>query len=348
MNETKICPYCGEEVLSAAKKCRRCGEWLDRTAEVAKSQTADTDEMTITNASDDTEEQTEIEKIGFRLGQWIGRAILLGIILWIVGANVPDHEDHDKAIHEDARDCIRDKGASAVDLFIPGLGTLLGAIADNATVDKSLDELFDAMNKIKVDESWFWSTGYIVNGSYPEGTPVSFGICGMVFPYVSWDDIRIMSDKDKSEMFGDSTNDNSPDATTKSEESEASPDDEPSSSQITDWSMIEPVKLGSDEAYQEWSDSHSELTHLTAEGDIDGYPIKIDVMHGDSRIVGRYHNGSLSLDLNGTSIGNTMYLQIGHGSEMSHAVLRKDDSTEHTWRGTWGHMGKPMQLVFSE
>lgn len=29
-NETKICPYCGEEILSVAKKCRHCGEWLKK------------------------------------------------------------------------------------------------------------------------------------------------------------------------------------------------------------------------------------------------------------------------------------------------------------------------------
>jgi len=28
-NETKRCPYCGEEVLADAKKCKHCGEWLD-------------------------------------------------------------------------------------------------------------------------------------------------------------------------------------------------------------------------------------------------------------------------------------------------------------------------------
>ena len=34
MNETKRCPYCGEEILAIAKKCKHCGEWLtDNTPE---------------------------------------------------------------------------------------------------------------------------------------------------------------------------------------------------------------------------------------------------------------------------------------------------------------------------
>lgn len=28
-SKKKICPYCGEEIMSAARKCKHCGEWLD-------------------------------------------------------------------------------------------------------------------------------------------------------------------------------------------------------------------------------------------------------------------------------------------------------------------------------
>ena len=34
MEEKKLCPYCGEEILAVAKKCKHCGEWLDKKGNV--------------------------------------------------------------------------------------------------------------------------------------------------------------------------------------------------------------------------------------------------------------------------------------------------------------------------
>ena len=34
MEQKKQCPYCGEEILAVAKKCRHCGEWLDKQNDI--------------------------------------------------------------------------------------------------------------------------------------------------------------------------------------------------------------------------------------------------------------------------------------------------------------------------
>lgn len=36
MTDTKMCPYCSEEIMAGAKKCKHCGEFIDSTLRTAK------------------------------------------------------------------------------------------------------------------------------------------------------------------------------------------------------------------------------------------------------------------------------------------------------------------------
>lgn len=47
--ETKSCPYCGQEILAVAKKCKHCGEWLPSVPQQATSADVQEDDTTTEN-----------------------------------------------------------------------------------------------------------------------------------------------------------------------------------------------------------------------------------------------------------------------------------------------------------
>ena len=48
--ETKVCTYCGKEIKAIAKKCKHCGEWVDKPADTI-SQNESTVESVSSNVS---------------------------------------------------------------------------------------------------------------------------------------------------------------------------------------------------------------------------------------------------------------------------------------------------------
>lgn len=71
MQDTKRCPYCGEEILAVAKKCKHCGEWLDRGAKPnvvestppkSENATIEKDAIRTDSASSGTTNKTEAKK----------------------------------------------------------------------------------------------------------------------------------------------------------------------------------------------------------------------------------------------------------------------------------------------
>ncbi len=64
MEETKKCPFCGEEILAAAKKCKHCGEWLEEAKPVVeeREKTVSNEYSKVENGNKPSQEETGIFK----------------------------------------------------------------------------------------------------------------------------------------------------------------------------------------------------------------------------------------------------------------------------------------------
>lgn len=86
MEETKRCPYCGEEILAIAKKCKHCGEWLEEKPEretikntITEPKEVHVEEKIVPNA-DDSEfyRNISLSKTIIQLAFW---AAVIGLVI---------------------------------------------------------------------------------------------------------------------------------------------------------------------------------------------------------------------------------------------------------------------------
>lgn len=68
MEELKTCPFCGEEILAVARKCKHCGEWLpqedagqqqEKSAEQQQEQGATAEEGSKSHTAEDIKHELE-------------------------------------------------------------------------------------------------------------------------------------------------------------------------------------------------------------------------------------------------------------------------------------------------
>lgn len=103
MKETKRCPYCGEEILAVAKKCRHCGEWLYPKEEGTK----DESQRGTRTTGNSTHEQRKKEEhdsslMNIRFVIWaIGIALVMGICIFVYTLQTTEKEKEAAARPED-------------------------------------------------------------------------------------------------------------------------------------------------------------------------------------------------------------------------------------------------------
>lgn len=94
MEETKRCPYCGEEILAVAKKCKHCGEWLEEKPQQGPNTASKTEskEEPVMESVDSNDDELFSKNIPLSntIIQWLFWAAIIGLLITTAHAFVPD------------------------------------------------------------------------------------------------------------------------------------------------------------------------------------------------------------------------------------------------------------------
>lgn len=139
--ETMKCPYCGEEILTIAKKCKHCGEWLEEEED---------EEVEV-----DTTEEDESDSDDDSNWDWLYNIIVVLIILLVAFFTLPSEEKQTERMKEELRVLVRKDIKSQTcnqDVFTQALGQ--GMMKDKEIVDELVRERYAiTVNNYKVFSS---------------------------------------------------------------------------------------------------------------------------------------------------------------------------------------------------
>lgn len=196
------CPYCGEEVKIGAKKCKHCGEWLSVEAQKAAEQKEQAKREA--EKAEARQQQAKEERKGLMALMGCGLVflgVLIGGVLLLLHFTIPSDERMENAIVEDMQTCVADKTQAYSGFLGQEASALVSLLFDTGVPAQEIIGQFYKNNRITIEQKWLWSVGRIHNrNTAREGTNVCFGILGMVFPSVAWEDFVLLDEDSKNEL----------------------------------------------------------------------------------------------------------------------------------------------------
>ena len=202
--QTKACPYCGEEILSTAKKCKHCGtflekqcpecgEWIKIEAIKCKHCGAwlnDEEDDGEEEENNDYEEEENVSKVseerddesffGGCLGQILGCVVFILIVAYI---GIPSKDK----MRDDIYNEIMDSAISQIKNESAEGYALMGLLGMDKDLEKNAKHLINIglrnKNRIRVEKKMFYAVGYVENSKYPDGKPVAIGLFWVTIPY---------------------------------------------------------------------------------------------------------------------------------------------------------------------
>ena len=176
--KTKECPYCGEEILATAKKCKHCGEWLEEHKENPLLSDEEIDQIAEDAVNEVMAKQEKIENVA-KIAATVVGAIAVLLVLFFT---VPSEQKHigklDEVLNEYANQVIRDLKNTAAE-NITGLHRVSDFVTPEIckAVRETSKQVFK--EKFKYNNILLYSTGEI------DGEITQLGVLGIVFDFMS-------------------------------------------------------------------------------------------------------------------------------------------------------------------